>query len=190
MLRNPRVTGLLPIILLALLCFVPNLPAEMDVTGKTFYTKANIWYENPEKIYSTNYHRGAILAVGTKVTMKGVSAKEITFSNENGLDFRIVYIKKHSPGITVQDHFKRYFSEKTPMAYGGPFRKFSKSEQESIRKGEISEGMSKDAVLMSYGYPPPIKTPNLKSDRWVFMENRFMTRAVLFRDNKVTSVRK
>ena len=178
---------MLAILLLSLFWCLPAVQAEKNSSGKTFYTIANIWYERPEKIYSTNYHKGTILPVGTKVTIKKISGKEIAFSNDSGMDFRILYVKKHSPGVSVEDHVDRYFSEKDPMGAGGVFKKFTKKEQDSIKAGTIEEGMSRDAVLMSYGYPPPVKTSTLNSDQWIYMENKFVSRAVQFKDGKVSS---
>lgn len=174
----------------ALLCIVPRALAEKDVNGKTFYTKANMWFKSLDKIYSTNYHRGAILPVGTKVVIKKVGIKDIKFADYDGIDYRIIYIKKHSPGVSVWDHLNRYFSEEDPMRSGGPFEKFTKAEQNNIEMGEIAEGMSKDAVIMAYGYPPPIKTPKLKSRSWIFMLNRFVTQTVMFKDDKVFKIKR
>ena len=174
----------------ALLSIVPGALAEKDVNGKTFYTKANIWYESLDKIYSTNYHRGAILPVGTRVVIKKVGSKYIKFTDNDGVDYRILYVKKHSPGVSVWDHFDRYFSEEDPMRTGGAFEKFTKAEQEQIKLGEIAEGMSEDAVIMAYGYPPPIKTPNLKSRSWIFMLSRFTTQIVQFKDDKVVLIKR
>ena len=56
----------------ALFLAFPAMAAE-QVNGKTFYTTANIWYEEPDQIESTNYHIGAILPVGTKVKITEVS---------------------------------------------------------------------------------------------------------------------
>ena len=176
------------ILSVALLCIVPGALAEKDIAGKTFFTKANMWFESPVKIYSTNYHKGAILPAGTKVVIKKVGFKDIKFTDDDGIDYRIVYVKRHSPGVSVWDHFDRYFSEEDPMRSGGPFEKFTKAEQEHIEMGEIAEGMSKDAVIMAYGYPPPIKTPKLKSRSWIFMLNRFATKAVMFKDDKLVKI--
>jgi hypothetical protein len=164
--------------------------AEKDVAGKTYYTMANIWYENPGKIYSTNYHRGAILPAGTKVTVNNVSRKEISFTDKDGLDFRIVYVSKHSSrGATVWDHFDQYFSEEDPMGKNGPFGRFTKKEKDNIRQGVLAKGMSKDAALMAYGYPPSHKTPSISANQWTYWDNRFVTRLVLFVDDKISNVR-
>ena len=177
------------VIFLMLLFHVPSVHAKKEVAGKTFYTTANIWYENPAKIYSTNYHRGAIIPVGTKVTIKKVASDEIKFVDERGIGFTVIYLQKHSaPNTTIWNYFDQYFSEENPMRKSGPFEKFSKNEKNNIKIGQIKEGMSKSAVLMSYGYPPTHRTPSLESDVWIYWSSRFMKITVYFTDGKVFNI--
>jgi hypothetical protein len=72
------------------------------------------------------------------------------------------------------------------MRAGGPYQRFSEKEKRNIKLGEIEVGMSKDAVLMAYGYPPAHRTPSLESDQWVYWLNRFVNRPVVFRDGRVS----
>ena len=90
--------------------------------------------------------------------------RKIRFIDDGGPDHRIVYVKRHHPNLSVWNYFDQYFSENDPMRRGGPFKKFSRKERENILAGTIEKGMSMDAVLMSYGYPPTTKTPSLKSN--------------------------
>ncbi len=180
------------------------LPAAAadQVAGKTFFTAANIWYEKSGPIESTNYHRGSLLPVGTKVKVQEVfdgsvqrnrnaldvqiQEQYIRFETGDGTSHRIIFMERHAKkGTTVWDFFKQYFSEKDPTAEGGAFRSLPADEQKSVMAGEITEGMSKAAVLMAYGYPPSHKTPSLTADRWIYWENRFKTKIVNFSDGKV-----
>jgi hypothetical protein len=187
--KQSRIIGASLAVLIALLFWISHADARSE-SGKTFYVKANIWYEVPEKIFSTNYHKGTIIPVGAKVTIKDTTGKGIVFSDENSITFRIIYMRKHNPGVSVWDHFDRYFSETDPMRSGGPFKKFTKAEQDNIRTGVIEEGMSKDAVLMSYGYPPSHRTPSLKGNMWTYWVHRFGKKMVYFQDDKVTRIGK
>jgi hypothetical protein len=178
--------------------------AAEQVSGKTFYTTANIWYERPGQIESTNYHRGAIIPVGTKVKITevfdGTSGDFTTlnpqmlelfirFDDDRGKSYKIIFRPRHaSKGMTVWDFFRQYFSENDPMREGGPFSSLTPDEQKDVKLGEIAIGMSKEAVMMAYGYPPGHKTPSLKSDKWVYWENRFKTKAVYFSDDKVVKI--
>lgn len=176
-------------IFLTVLSYIPSAHAGKIVEGKPFYTTANIWYEHPDKIFSTNYHRGAIIPVGTKVIIKEIGDKEIQFVHENGQTFKIIFLEKHSkPGMTIWDYFEQYFSEENPLREGGPFQQFSKDEQRNIKIGRIEVNMSRAAVLMAYGYPPSHRTPSLKSDIWIYWMSRFVETTVYFKDDKVSEM--
>src|SRR5574337_685094 len=175
--------------------------AGEDVVGKTFYTQANIWYEKPGPIESSNFHRGVIIPVGTKIKIKEVydgsvarnaldnTVQEhfIRFDDEAGQSYQFVFKAKHAKrGATIWDLFRQYFSKNDPMAPGGAFKSLSPEEQQSVIAGEISPGMSRAAVLMAYGYPPGHKTPILESDTWVYLDSRRKVRTVAFSDDRVT----
>ena len=62
-------------------------------------------------------------------------------------------------------------------------------EQKAIKSGIIEVGMSREAVLMAYGYPPTIRTPSLDTDRWTYWRNRWITQVADFKDDKVSNFR-
>lgn len=156
-----------------------GMASALAQEGGGLYTQVNIWYEKPMKIPSTNYHVGAMLPVGTKVTLDNIEDDEIKFTDTNGASYRIQVVIKHNnvPGPALKD---KLFGSENPMAEGGKFSKFSKEEQEQIRFGSIKTGMSKDAVIMAYGYPPTIRTPTLDVPSWTYWKNRFVTRIIRF----------
>ena len=47
---------------------------------------------------------------------------------------------------------------------------FNDLEKKNILQGKVRIGMSKQAVLISRGYPPAHKTSDLTSDRWQYWE--------------------
>ena len=78
--------------------------------GKNYFTKVNIWYEEPGRIYTTNYHRGTIIPMGTKVQLVSINKKEIKFTFD-GVTYAIVYMPKHA-SQPLEKMFENYFSEK------------------------------------------------------------------------------
>jgi len=159
-----------------------------DVENKTYYTNINIWVEYPKDILSTNFHRGTMIPAGTKVQItycRGVKIKFI--SEDEGVTYTLVHSRRHS-SIKLQEVFKRYFSEDDVMARGGSFRKLKKSEKENVKDGVIDIGMSKDAVLIAYGYPPTHVTPSLHSNVWTYWESRARRIIVHFKDDKVFQI--
>lgn len=192
------------IFLASALLWVPAAQAAEDtnVIGKTFFTTANIWYESSGHIESTNYHKGAILPLGTKVKITDIvdGAKPVSdnsldadnwklfirFTDETGRSYEILYIPRHAKrGTGIWGYFRQYFSEHDPRAEGGAFSSLTAEEQTSVMEGVIATGMSKKAVIMAYGYPPGHRTPSLEKDKWVYWISRFTTRTVHFSDNMV-----
>ena len=160
----------------------------IDAAGQNFYTTVNIWYENPQNIASTNYHAGAILPAGTEVRIQQVDMQGIDFTVvETGRAYRLNHVKRHSE-ISIEEYFDRHFSKTDPMGEDGRFQEFTEDEQENIKAGTITEGMSKDAVIMAYGYPPTHRTYSLKANRWTYWLNRFLTQEVRFEDDRVSEI--
>ena len=187
--KKQRWAGIFFVGFFSLMFFAPATQAGKEVAGKTFYTTANIWFEHADKIYSTNYHKGSIIPVGTKVTIKDMGSKEIEFADEKGQSFTIVFVKKFSSSaMDIDGYFDQYFSAENPLRKDGPFQKLSGDEREKIKFGEIEEGMSKAAVLMAYGYPPGHRTPSLAGDTWVYWVNRFVSKAIHFKNDRVYKI--
>lgn len=175
-----------------ILCFVVAsytyaLSAKPATEGKTYYTKANIWYEKPEKVISI-YHKGAKIPVGTKVRIISQRGDTIRFALESGLEISLINIKEYTT-VGLKEFFGEYFSETDVLAPGTAFSRFSKEEQENIKKGELAAGMSKEAVVMAYGRSPAHMTPNLNSDIWVYWRGRFINFHAYFENNKLVSMK-
>ncbi len=156
--------------------------------GKTYYTAVNIWYEMnrentaPKEIPTTNYHKGMLIPINTRVKIGNLSGRGVTFTTDDGKQYSIEYMPKHSV-IPMKEIFERYFS-----ANEVSLRQFDGEEQDNIRKGTVAPGMSKKAVLAAYGYPPAHATPSLDGDQWKYWVNRARNFIVTFSDDKVASV--
>ena len=156
--------------------------------GKIYFTSVNIWYENLDKIPSTNYHKGTKLPIGTKVKIVEYGNRKIQFIPvDTSQTFTIVHQRKHTR-IKLNELFDRYFSKKNALAKGGCFHDFTEKEKENIKNGCIAPSMSKVAVVMAYGYPPSHKTPLLSSDVWHYWHSRLQKVVVHFKNNKVYKI--
>ncbi|HUJ17937.1 MAG TPA: hypothetical protein VL197_08080 [Nitrospirota bacterium] len=208
-----KLIAFLPAMLLVILVS-PVLPGKNEhKTRRIFFTTANIWYEKANDIPSTNYHKGRMLPIGTMVTkvsirdghasgrvsQSSVLAKkpdsmivpmDITFEDEHGEKFVITFLKKHaSSTMTVRDYFRQYFSREDPLREGGPVQQLTDAEKENVKNGVISIGMSKEAVLMAYGYPPSHRTPSIEDDHWIYWISRVSQKEVFFADGKVVQIK-
>ena len=151
-----------------------------------YYTRTNMWFERPSNFLSVNFHRGKIIPAGTKVEVLKRGRSVIVFCNQDsGREYSYIHSTKHSR-IKLRELFYRYFSKESVMAEEGAFSECTKGEQENIKQGTIDVGMSKDAVLMAYGYPPTHMTRELTSNSWTYWESR-AGRIVVYFNNGVVS---
>jgi hypothetical protein len=176
----------------ALLTFLsPSQPQASDMAEslqERIYMAVNIWFERPDKILSTNYHRGTIIPAGTEVNNVKLRGNEIVFTVVSGLPHTMLHVKRHST-ITLDELFHRYFSTENVLAEGGKFSKLTNMEKDNVRAGTLSVGMSKDAVLMAYGYPPSHRTPSPSENTWIYWNHRMGKVLVYFaEDNKVKQI--
>lgn len=157
-----------------------------DSGNTLYYTKVNIWYEDPAKIVSTNYHRGAVIPYGSKASILSKSGEKIKFTIEGqaGITFILTNVRKHSL-VAIDELFGQYFSEKDPKSQNAGF---NGREKENIENGTIAEGMSKEAVIVAYGYPPRHRTPALTSNLWNYWDARYARKQVTFKNDKVAKI--
>lgn len=169
--------------------FVPVVFAAKE-PGEKCHTKVNMWYEKPEKIYSTNYHRGDMEPVGSQVEILKRKENEIQFRDiSTGIKFKLIRIKKYT-NVTPDELFARYFSKDSVLG-GAGYLRFSQMEKEKIKTGELAVGMSKEAVIMAYGYPPTHRTQTLEQTTWTYWKGRLDNFEIKFDDKgQVTFIQK
>jgi len=174
-------------IYLALFVFAIAYAAAPD--AETYYTKVNIWYEDPEKILSTNYHRGAIIPFASQVNITNQAKNKISFTikDQPGVTFTLINVPRHSQ-VDTAGLFKQYFTQDDPKIKDPQFNKFNAKEKDNIENGTLTPGMSKEAVITAYGYPPKHKTPVLASNLWTYWDARYLRKLVTFKNNLVIKV--
>lgn len=153
------------------------------------YTAYNVWFEKATHVYSENYHVGSLIPAGTRVmniTIRREINPKITFTTlPGGMTYTMVFVARHHPGLTVDRFMARLFTTKNLSELT---RGFSDNELRAVKEGTIRGRMSKQAVIVAYGYPIETYTPTLESNRWTFMDNRFNRTEYEFGDNGYTSV--
>lgn len=162
--------------------------ASAGVTaGKEYFTKIGLW--NEKNLCSTsNYHVGTFIPAGTKVTIKKINPDKIAFDLADGSGTIVLTNNiKHSKA-KLEEVALRTFGETSPMDADGAFTRFTPAEQANIKKGAIDFGMCRDAVIMSYGYPPASLTPATTSNSWTYQESRVTKMTIQFKDDKIDKI--
>lgn len=189
--KNIRLVVVIVIVLSTSLFFLNEncMAKKFNPKGQVYYTRVNLW--NSKVISTWCSHKGYILPMGTKVTITKFSNSMIRFDTEEGYSMRIK--KSRHTAARMSDLFDLYFSKDDPKSEGGDYHKLSKFEKENIDVSAVVPGMSKKAVVMSYGYPPD-KTgaAPLSAPKWTYWgSSRFEARIyVYFRNNAVYKVEK
>ena len=148
------------------------------------YTAYNIWFEQPTKVYSTNYQRGNILPAGSEVKDVNRSKSKLEFTDAKlNLRFSVEFVGKHHPGLTGEQWMARFL---TTQDFAALSQGLTSDEIKAIRAGEVKAGMSKKAVLLAAGYPPEVGTASTKLDTWKYWRHRFGNYLVRFSDGKVS----
>jgi len=165
----------------------PSLSLAAGEMGPT-YTAYNIWWEKPDKVYSTNYEKGTLLPAGSEVKDVKIDDEEAEFTDvKTSVRFKVEFVGRHHPGVKDKAFWERFL---TPKTFAELTQGFISQEIQAIKAGEIRAGMSKKAVLVARGYPPETRTPSLELDTCTYWHDRFRSYSVQFVDGKVVSVGK
>ena len=142
--------------------------------GGTYYTQSTLQYEQG-RYRTTNYRRGFVLPINTKVSLVSMDDAEIVVRIvDSGADLTVENVPKHTNDTTLGAFAKLFGAAPVDLS------RFSEGEQQAIRAGHAQVGMSKDAVLAALGHPPAVGTPSLDEDTWKYWDSRFTTFVVRF----------
>src|ERR1700704_557178 len=85
------------------------------------YTAYNIWFEQPTKVYSTNYQKGNILPAGSEVKDVKRSKDKLEFTDVTlDLRFTFEFVDRHHPGLTGEQWMARMSKKGVLPAAGYP----------------------------------------------------------------------
>ncbi len=161
------------------------------------YTAYNIWYEDPARVMSINYHRGQMIPFGTQVELVSGEydniriiedyEEEIVFETlPDRKRFTVIGSKRwRSQDETIHDLIKRMFTLVPPekMVEG-----ISPENLENIRKGVVVKGMTKKEVIMTMGWPASHRTPSIEEVTWIYFLDKWKNLRVIFREGKVSNL--
>lgn len=144
-------------------------PPSKNGLGRRLYTAHNLWYENADAVDSRNFKVGRMLPAGTEVAHVEVVSRRfeqecVKFTTRDTvMSFRILFDSKNHPGWTLDQLKERMI---TDQSFEDLTDGLAELEIEAIRAGMLRAGMSRRAVLIAYGDPPALSTPDLEADLW------------------------
>lgn len=157
-------------------------PVAEELLDTPVYTRVGMHFDANRGrflMYSSNYISMAhYLQPGTKLTLKKVSRKGFELVDDDGSDYVISYIPKHSK-MPMAEWRELHFAESPAKLPGS----FTDDELDGIQNGEVRVGMSRAAVFLAIGYPPRSNNPSMESKVLKYELRRFMSRSIRFDDN-------
>jgi hypothetical protein len=175
--------ALVSLLVLAAGCATSTVPSPLD--GQTRYLCCNLHYEKPT-VTDVNYQTGALIPLGTRVTITKVHKQSVTFEGQ-GFPPITVELKYGHNAVPMDTFVNRLLVERDPKL---KLKNLPKKTQELIGSAQVDKGMTRDQVLMSLGYPPAHRTPSLDSPQWTYWQNRWQSFVVDFSGDKVDAVRR
>ncbi len=157
---------------------------QQPVSAK-IYTCYNIFYSDKNNISAINYQKGDILPVGSEVKIIEATDKKIVFKAASQDGFFTITYPKGKMMLPIEEYIQRTFSAKDEEEIS---RNIKSSVFEKIKRGVVEEGMTRNEVIIAYGYPIAYRTPSLKEDTWIYWTGEMETKRVVFKGDKVVSV--
>ena len=136
-------------------------------------------------ITTLNYTLGFPIPVNSVVFYEDINSKQLAFMYNQKR-----YYLRNAPRYSktnMDQMLDRYFATtKVDLS------KFTEKEQELIKAAKIEVGMSKEAVILAYGFPPSHTTASLDLDAWKYWKFQHGyaqdTLILHFKDNKLSSI--
>jgi outer membrane protein assembly factor BamE (lipoprotein component of BamABCDE complex) len=153
-----------------------GLLTTLSAQAEVVFAQANLLL-NKNQLSAVNYRgKGLSLPVGTKVEVLERDDDEVRCKVlGSGAEFRFVSHK--SLGKDASEMFPFFFAATDPAAR---IAALSPEEQKQVKAGTLAKGMSRDAVLLTVGPPPPHRTLSLESNTWTYWSSKFSTFQVVF----------
>jgi hypothetical protein len=155
----------------------PEAPKEV------LFAKSNLHHEKNELSW-INYQVGPIIAFNSKIEILSKGGDSVKFKIV-GEDATYSWENDKRSGKDGWTMFTQEFAAEDQSAALG---KLSASDKKFVSAVEVQPGMSREAVLMSWGPPPPHETPSFNSTVWTYWKTKLVKVKVTFKDDKVATV--
>ena len=168
-------------------CVEPVIFAEVFQLkkGEKLYTAYNLWYTDPENVDVRNVQQGSFIPVGTEIEpVRTESFGEKIVFKAAGKTFTI----RFDNGIrlcSMRDFIAYTFttSDRAKLFAGIPDK-----VRVRIARGEVVPGMDRRQVLLAFGPPPAIRTPDTKNETWIYWTTDAKTIRLVVRGDVVRQI--
>ncbi len=196
MLKIKNIFSLLSTLVLAVIltgCYTPlNISEAMQQKqSEKLYTAYNLFYTNIDNIDAENIVKGDFIGYGTPLqvvkseTSSYFNNSIITFKNLENDDLLTVKISHAKMMMTANDALRQLLTTKNREEIN---KSVTKKYLPMIEKGKVVKGMSKDDVIVAYGYPPKSRTSDITNNTWIYWNDENNSERIVFRNGKVVEI--
>ncbi len=172
--------ALLLIVLLSTAC--AKREAMIAEPGRDFYTRYTIQYKNG-LFRTSNYRLGKTLPFNSPVRFIKNDKKNIYVQIlPAGERLRIENVPRKNRDSLKVAFDKLFTAEKKDLSIYFP------RVLDLIESGSIEDGMSREMVILTLGYPQSSETPSLSANRWVYSSSPSHQFTVHFKKGQVVDV--
>ena len=156
--------------------------------GDRVYTRYNIWYTDPANISCLNIQEGSFIPVGTEIepmyTTSNIFEDRIYFKDTTGREYSIRFDVGYRL-VPMREYIAYTFTTKNRDEL---LKDVPAPIRARVLRGEVVPGMNQAQVLLAYGPPPAIRTPDLRNESWIYWIGKDKTIRLVFRGDKVTNI--
>ena len=164
----------------------PGIHEVFQVPENTrFYTASTLWYTDPDDMTSLNYQNGEKLPYGTEVENVEFDKQSVSFAVKGTEKVYTIDLKKDYTLLRMNDYLKQLLTVTNPVEVELDIEPVV---FEKIKRGVVEPGMTKDQVLLAYGYPSKHRTPDTSLNTWIYEVDDSTSKRVIFRSGKVLKV--
>ncbi|MCH8478277.1 MAG: outer membrane protein assembly factor BamE [Wenzhouxiangella sp.] len=162
-------------------------PTIQPQEGGTYFTRMSFHHEG-DVHQATNFSRGVVWPINTEVRLVSKTDRRhgrmVLARVDNGDRVTIQNVPRHTD-MSIDALAERMLADQPT-----PIERLPEDVQRAIRAGELRMGMTKEQALMARGYPPTVHTANpMDADTWVYQENRFAQRTIVFENGRIVEGR-
>jgi hypothetical protein len=147
-------------------------------TGDKLQTLANLHPDmQRHELYTLNYQLPGLIPVCSEVTVTKIASKKLSFTYQ-GQEFELAYDSfTHKANVSFQQAAQFYLG---PACDHAKMKSLGAADQEGIRVGHPSVGMTREGVLFAMGRPPIHANADLSAPEWTYWKNRYVRMIVSF----------
>ena len=196
MLKIKNIFSLLSMLVFAVIltgCYTPlNISEAMQQKqNDKLYTAYNLFYTNINSIDAENIIKGDFIGYGTPLqvvkseTSSYFNDSIITFKNLENDDLLTIKIGHAKMMMRPNDVIRQLLTTTNREEIN---KGLTKKYLPMIEKGQVVKGMSKNDVIVTYGYPPKNRTSDITDNTWIYWNDENNSVRIVFRNGKVVEI--